>query len=222
MFIAYHGAMRKGEHMELRWNDITIDYEKEFVTFFIKKSKNGSSRSFIINDKQFFKVFTEYKDEIPQGREELYPTIHHNTGKFTKGKGRGEKWYAGLALRVANILQLDTSKNFFSHHSFRRSAATSMLEEGCSTRQIRSIGGWKSDGGMVKYLVNSEVSMKRNAGAKTTTFNNSGEPEPKRSSGNITLDVNRNDTVHNALNQLQSLVTNQTNCHNVFNVTFKN
>ena len=78
----------------------------------------------------------------------------------------------------------------YSHHSFRRSAATAAYEHGCTAQQTMHFGAWSSTNVMENYIVHTKTTKRKVAEAVLGGF----ECETSKIGNEIEKEVTRCDT----------------------------
>ena len=119
-----------------------------------------------------------------------------NEIRFTLGKSVGRVWYTGRQDIFANIpmgtnmiskvphdiakcLGLDNVPGY-AFHSFRRTAATVVADQGATSLQMQQHFGWKNDKMSMEYMSTSKTALKDVAGKLATKETNK---EPQQSEG---------------------------------------
>ena len=100
---------------------------------------------------------------FPEKVEVFYPLFHHKYKKPTRNR-RGERFFQNIAKDLAKEMGLENFSNY-SHHSFRRSSATSLHQQGKTKVQIMHLGGWQSDKVVEGYIAESNVEKRSSADA---------------------------------------------------------
>lgn len=165
VLFAINGALRCKEIAYIHWNDVELEDDGLFVSvpcsktdqnktgfrFFCPKSDDERLCALAIFDK--YKSF--FTEESIEGR--LFRKFRNN--KPTK-QPLGYHYFEKVARSIATFLQIENSEKYTSH-SFRRSAATIISNNGATVEQIKSFGRWKSTTVMEGYLENSDQNKKK-------------------------------------------------------------
>ena len=191
VYVAHNGALRVNENYSLTFDDLEVDKKNEEITITIKKelSKNGEERRFMIKDSYFFSLFLKYQAKIGNRTKFLWP-LWNNRYKIFNNQRRGQRWFQMLVKEVAKDCGLQDPESY-THHSFRRGAASAAFTENATVTQIKHLGGWKSTSVAESYVYDS-VESRRNMAKKVKL---SEEPESKGKKRKASEVVVENNTV---------------------------
>lgn len=124
LIMALDTAMRRGEILNLRWED--VDFERRVIQ--VKKTKNDQPREVPMTDRLAETLWDWKKKSLDKG------LVFANT----KGiKITSVKTAFACALRKAGITD-------FRFHDLRHTAASQMYMSGWDIKLIKEIGGWKT------------------------------------------------------------------------------
>ena len=200
--IAFSGGLRASENYHLYWEDIVLQKSNGVreIKGHLKKTKNNpQGGDFIITRNSFIEVLVQYAATFPSHDSFFYRCWNVKYKKWSKTR-KGIKFFQNIPKEMAIFLKKKNKLNF-SHHSFRRSYATSMHAAGATRQQIKMAGGWRSDKVVEHYIANSDAERRRTG----NLFAN--QPQPSSSNQNQkqeTADNNQNQKqAHNNLNQKQ-------------------
>ena len=124
LVLALNTAMRKGEILNLRWED--VDFERGVIK--VKKTKNDQPREVPMHD-MLFNTLLDWRQSNPS-----------SDYVFVKRNGQPLKFIEGsfvAALKRAGIRD-------FRFHDLRHTAASYMHMAGLDILDIKEIGGWKT------------------------------------------------------------------------------
>lgn len=159
--IGIQGALRVSELVNLEYNDVTF-LENGAVDIFIKKSKTdpaSKGHHFIITPNCNPKLccvtrLQKYMDLMDTKMGRLFRKISPS-GKPTR-QPIGINTMGTLPRFIAHFLDL-TNVDEFSGHSFRRTSATLLSEQGVSLVELKQHGRWKSSSVAERYVNNTKV-----------------------------------------------------------------
>lgn len=151
------GACRREELLKLRVDNIEDTGRLLIVT--LEDTKNKSCRKFTITeDDTPFKgciLYRKYAALRPSGLENQRVFVDYRNGKCTK-QFVGIHKIGGIPRKIATFLKLENSETY-TGHSFRRSAATMLAENGGDLLTLKKFGGWKSSAVAEQYVEESVV-----------------------------------------------------------------
>jgi site-specific recombinase XerD len=158
-------SMRLNEAHNLVWNNISLGTTEININF--KRSKiNQNQNCKIIDPIQInkFKTYVNcFRREDQNGRFFRYLNVTMNGTKANIG----ENSLGRFPSKIAKFLGLENPDEYTSH-SFRRSSATMLVENGATLPQLKQHGGWKSDSAANVYIVNSSRMQTQTAAAFAT------------------------------------------------------
>lgn len=131
LVLALNTAMRKGEILNLRWED--VDFERSVIK--VIKTKNAQPREVPMTD-SLFNTLLDWRQSNPS-----------SDYVFVKRNGQPLKFIEGsfvAALKRAGIRD-------FRFHDLRHTAASYMHMAGLDILDIKEIGGWKSMKMVARY-----------------------------------------------------------------------
>lgn len=139
LVIAVAGACRTDELCNMLLKD--VDIRDDIIIINIPTSKNGSSRKFVIIEQAWIQVVKKYVENRPtpemlrffigfRGNKPIRQNIGHNT-------------ISKMPKQIAKFLNLPNLDGF-TGHSFRRTSATILAENGGDLLTLKQHGGWKS------------------------------------------------------------------------------
>lgn len=138
------GACRREELLTLRVNDIEDTNRVIIVT--LKDTNNKVLRKFVITeDDTPFKGCTLYRKYAalrPPGLENQRVFVDYRNGKCTR-QFVGIHKIGGVPKKIAEFLNLENPEAY-TGHSFKRSAASMLAENGCAFMTLNKFGGKKS------------------------------------------------------------------------------
>jgi len=164
--VAYSSGIRSDEGYNLRrefFSKARTDRGRDYISCSPFKTKgNPAGRGFHITDPLFIKIFETYKQTFEDSSEGWFYRCWNQKYKKWNVTRKGLKFFQLVPRQIAMFL---TKPNFlkYSHHSFRRTMATSMYERGATRQQIKIAGGWKSDKVVEHYIQNSSAQLTKTA-----------------------------------------------------------
>jgi integrase len=124
LIMALDTAMRRGEILNLRWED--VDFERRAIQ--VKKTKNDQPREVPMTDRLHVTLWDWKKKRLDKG----YVFANTNGSSITTVRTA-----FAVALRKAGIKD-------FRFHDLRHTAASQMYMAGLDIKLIKEIGGWKT------------------------------------------------------------------------------
>lgn len=166
------GALRHGELYNLTLAHIVDRGHELFVT--IADTKPHRAKTFIVQQNPDTAVdpvtiYRRYLALRPDG-ERLNKAraviadavwLRYERGKCTAQR-IGKKSIAEYPKRIATFLKLPTPEAY-TGHAFRRTGATSAVNNGADLLQLKALGDWKSDSVAQGYLEDSEPAKRKRA-----------------------------------------------------------
>ncbi|MBL8992215.1 MAG: tyrosine-type recombinase/integrase [Spirochaetia bacterium] len=148
--VAYAGALRINEILEIRLTDIEID-----EGFVLIHGKGPKDRKIVLTPvaKSFLRLFLEKVRALYMERVE---------SKFLFPAKTGAKWNSSkVAKRMARYLVLADISKKLTFHAWRRSAATHLLELGADVRFISELLGHSTVMATQVYLVTTTENLRQ-------------------------------------------------------------
>lgn len=149
------GACRREELLKLRVDD--VEDTGRFLIVTLEDTKNKSCRKFTITeDDTPFKGCTLYRKYVvlrPSGLENQRVFVDYRNGKCTR-QFVGIHKIGGIPRKIATFLNLENPETY-TGHTFRRSAATMLAENGGDLLTLKKFGGWKSSAVAEQYVEES-------------------------------------------------------------------
>ena len=139
LVVGISGACRSDELMKMKIPD--INFLKEKVSIDIPDTKTHKSRSFLITDASWIKILQEYLN-LRKNIENNRFLMQYRYGKLTN-QPFGHNSISQFPKKIATFLKLPQPERF-TGHSFRRTAATLLVNSGGDVLQLKRLGGWKS------------------------------------------------------------------------------
>lgn len=149
------GACRREELLVLRVDN--IEDTGRFLIVTLEGTKNKSSRKFIITEDdtvfQGCSLYRKYAALRPSGLENQRAFVDYRNGKCTR-QFVGIHKIGRIPKQIAQFLNLDEPEKY-TGHSFRRSAATMLVENGGDLLTLKKFAGWKSSAVAEQYVEES-------------------------------------------------------------------
>lgn len=155
MVIGVAGACRTDELCNMVLDD--LDIRDDIIIINIRNSKNGTSRKFVIVERQWINVIKKYLANRPTDMSKLF--ILYRRGKHIK-QNIGHNTISKVPYVMAQYLKLQNSE-LYTGHSLRRSSATLLAENGGDLLSLKRHGGWKSATVAEGYIEESIADKKR-------------------------------------------------------------
>ena len=92
---------------------------------------------------EMFKIVESYEKSFKKRDSYFYRSWNVKSNNWSSQR-RGERFFQTTAKEIASKLKLKDS-HLYSHHSFRRSLASSLHLKGATRQQIKRAGGWRND-----------------------------------------------------------------------------
>lgn len=135
-----------------------IDAREDIIIINIPQTKNKTSRKFVIMEAQWIDMVKKYLMKRPSpDMEKLF--IGFRCGKPTR-QNMGHNTISGAPAKIANYLKLPNS-NQYTGHSFRRTSATILADNGGDILSLKRHGGWKSSTVAEGYVEDSLAEKRR-------------------------------------------------------------
>lgn len=149
------GTCRCDELLSLTVNDVE-DIGK-YIIVTLKNTKNYTTRRFTITDEgssfQPCALYRKYAALRPPRTETLRLFITYRNGKCVS-LNAGQHTISGVPKKIAGFLGLNDPESY-TGHSFRRSAATMVVNAGGDILTLKRAGGWKSSVVAESYVAES-------------------------------------------------------------------
>lgn len=180
--VGIHGALRVSEICNLTFDDITKQDDTFSVR--IKYSKTdpaGLGHSFLISKTDGsptcpYTIFEEYLAKFPLKTGRLWRKFKND--ETPSNSPIGVNTLAQYPKQIAKFLKLEGE---YSGHSFRRTSATVLADNGCSTLQLKQHGRWKSSTVAEGYVNSSKRSKLDISRLITQTQPSSSSTKPSSS-----------------------------------------
>ncbi|KAI4465068.1 phage integrase-related [Holotrichia oblita] len=135
-----------------------VDLREDIIVINIPHTKNKSCRKFVIVEPMWIDVVTRYwmirpSPDIPR----LF--IGFRSEKPTR-QNMGHNTISTSAIKIATYLKLPDANNY-TGHSFRRTSATILADNGGDILSLKRYGGWKSSSVAEGYVEESITDKKR-------------------------------------------------------------
>ncbi|XP_034938091.1 uncharacterized protein [Chelonus insularis] len=150
------GARRRQELCDTTIDNI-ID-KGDMIIVNVPRTKNDKPRSFIVQG-QFYELYKTYASLRPPKVTTQRFFLNYRKGKCTS-QVIGINSLGNMAEVVATYLKLDNPE-LYTGHTFRRTAAIILADTGANNRELKNLGGWKSDAVTEGYIENSIQNKKR-------------------------------------------------------------
>lgn len=149
----------------MKWNDVAYLNGNIFVK--IIHAKKGGEASFLIpkkiGDYEVGLDWKEYQMRVPHKDGRIWFTPHRTRDTYTD-QYVGKNQIGTYAFEIATYLgRQDADK--FTGHTFRRTSATILADEGATVLDLKRHGSWKSDSVAEGYVASS-LDAKKNIAAK--------------------------------------------------------
>lgn len=203
-----YGALRRAEICELKCTDVKI-YE-DHILIKVPPKKTQKKRTFILPKLStdlicpvfYFKKYMEVRKDKDQAR--LFIRISKRKNGFDScfNQPIGVNTIGTFPNEIARWLNL-SDPHQFTGHTFRRTAATLLAEEGGSLFQIKRLGGWKGNAvveGYIDSTTRSQIQI-ANLISSDQSGNTPQNPITKR---NINLESHQNE-----VDELERILTPQ-------------
>ena len=162
VILAYNAALRPGELYELRTTDCKLESNGNFV-FVLRQRKtqrNGVQQAFNVpasitgwtSPGHFFRSVMDARQRHTHITGD-YLFMQMRNGEMTNQR-IGEKALSSLSRDIAKFLGLNEGN--YQAYSFRRSAATTLANQGASVHQLRQFTGYHSLGVATEYIDSSK------------------------------------------------------------------
>ncbi|KAI4467934.1 hypothetical protein MML48_2g00007959 [Holotrichia oblita] len=182
LIIGIAGACRTDELCNMKVAD--VDLRDDIIVINIPHTKNKSCRKFVIVEPMWIDAVTRYlmirpSPDIPR----LF--IGFRSGKPTR-QNMGHNTISKSAIKIATYLKLPDANNY-TGHSFRRTSATILADNGGDILSLKRHGGWKSSTVAEGYVEDSITDKKRIASiVQGTTVNYEPDLPPSTSIFEVT------------------------------------
>lgn len=164
------GACRREELLLLRVDN--IEDTGRFLIVRLEDTKNKSSRKFTITEDdtpfQGCTLYRKYAALRPSGLENQRVFVDYRNGKCTR-QFVGIHKIGKIPKKIAEFLNLEEPAKY-TGHTFRRSAATMLVENGGDLLTLKKFGGWKSSAVAEQYV---EESISKKIKISKQLFNSS-------------------------------------------------
>lgn len=135
-----------------------VDVRDDIIIITIPTSKNGSSRKFVVIEPLWIRVVKRYFKTRP------IPDLPRMFLGFRGGKctrqNMGHNTISKMPQTIASFLKLKNCASY-TGHTFRRTSATILAENGGDILTLKRHGGWKSSGVAEGYIEQSIADKKR-------------------------------------------------------------
>ncbi|XP_048511125.1 uncharacterized protein LOC125502027 [Athalia rosae] len=152
------GALRTDELTNIQVRD--MKKQGNLLQVQVPKTKTMLPRSFIIPE-DCVEYVTRYQslrpENVPSGRF----FINYQNGKCT-AQVIGKNKFAGMPKEIAEFLDLPDAASY-TGHTFRRTSATMLVDNGANMETLKRHGGWKSSTVAEGYIAES-LGNKKNIG----------------------------------------------------------
>lgn len=155
LLFGIYGACRREELVKLSLDN--IEDNGKFIVVTLQDTKNKSARRYTItNDDTPFKgcdLYRKYARLRPCGMQNRRLFVDYRKGKCTK-QFVGVHKIGGIPKKIAEFLKLENPENF-TGHTFRRSSATMLADNGGDLLTLKQFGGWRSSAVAEQYVEES-------------------------------------------------------------------
>nr|XP_015835534.1 PREDICTED: uncharacterized protein LOC107397938 [Tribolium castaneum] len=149
------GACRCDELLSLTPND--VEDRGKYIIVTLRNTKNFTTRRFTITDEecrfQPCVLYRKYASLRPTQAESLRLFLTYRGGKCIS-LNAGQHTIGGIPKKIASYLKL-SEPELYTGHSFRRSAATMVVDSGGDILALKRAGGWKSSAVAEGYVEDS-------------------------------------------------------------------
>ncbi|XP_031352052.1 uncharacterized protein LOC116180103 [Photinus pyralis] len=149
------GACRGDELLKLNVEDFEDTNKNVIVT--LRITKNKKSRVFLIPKEGLpfnaYQLYQKYAEKRPQNLETRRFFIVYRKEKCVR-QVVGIHTIGGVPRKIAKFLKLKNPE-LYTGHSFRRSSATMLAENGGDLLAVKELGGWDSSAVAESYIENS-------------------------------------------------------------------
>jgi integrase len=183
LLFSINGALRGCELNRLKFGDVTI-YSDHLMVRVNNTKRNPEGRSFfLLEDKENpwkcpLKLYLEYLSALgdtPDPNGKMWRQYRDASKGFTQ-QVHGKNFFGDLPCKIAKFLKLDNPKSY-TGHAFRRTSATTAVDNGVDLLNLKRLGGWKSDTVAEGYIAESDAAKRKIA---TAVQNLDQEPEKKK------------------------------------------
>lgn len=170
--LALHSAARAGELLGLRWRMVEfIDDENGVACRLVFADTKGDEPRVVWLHGEALRLLRERRDAViaAKGDDNIADEL-----VFPGANGRGRFDYASPfadAKKAAGITN-------FKFHNLRSSSATYLAAQGASEREIRSIGGWRSNA-VNRYISHAAIDTRARTQRLADKLGSIGTKEPK-------------------------------------------
>ena len=182
--VAFSGGIRYSENHQMQWKYLTFHENPNEIVIRLPKVKgNNEGRLFVVSKPEHVQMIRDYRDTFKKvaggATADLYRSWSNLHRKWTSIR-RGKHFFQELPRDVAKYNGKPNSDDY-THHSFRRTFATTLFENGATRQEIKHGGLWRSDGAVEGYIVNSVGHARHTAKLLTNGYNQpSLEKSPNR------------------------------------------
>ncbi|EFA12762.1 hypothetical protein TcasGA2_TC010289 [Tribolium castaneum] len=149
------GACRCDELLSLTPND--VEDTGKYIIVTLRNTKNFTTRRFTITDEECrFQpcfLYRKYASLRPTQAESLRLFLTYRGGKCIS-LNVGQHTIGGIPKKIASYLKL-SEPELYTGHSFRRTAATMVVDSGGDILALKRAGGWKSSAVAEGYVEDS-------------------------------------------------------------------
>lgn len=135
-----------------------MDVRDDIIIFKIPTSKNGSSRKFVVIEPLWIQVVKKYLGRRPT--PDMPKVFIGFRGAKPTRQNMGHNTISQTPKTIATFLKLQDPESY-TGHTFRRSSATILAENGGDILTLKRHGGWKSSGVAEGYVEESISDKKR-------------------------------------------------------------
>lgn len=183
--ICVNGLLRIDDCDRIQWSDVEI--LKDGVKISVKGGKTNTPYEFMLlfdgNQGSGAVLVKDYYFSVPKDmrKGKFFKVFRQSKVENSNIEGNYIQQNLGInSLRkcpqmIAKLLNLPHPESF-TGHSFRRTGATMFANHGCSTKQLKALGRWKSEDVADRYIEHSTDFIKKNA----EIMQNIGDVEPPR------------------------------------------
>ncbi|MGA2957359.1 MAG: site-specific integrase [Thermodesulfobacteriota bacterium] len=155
--LGYHHGLRKGEILNLRWND--VDFLENKITFEGEKTIKGETREVYLHSELIQLINAEY----------AYRNIHYPSSPWVCSRyGKKITYFAKSWKRACKKVGLDN----LIFHDLRRSSIRNMIRSGISQTVAMKISGHRTPSIFRRYDITSGEDLKQ-ATKKLEIYQNS-------------------------------------------------
>lgn len=167
LILGFYGGLRKSEILSCKFENLSEEGGGFRVCFSPskKKKKNAPMIPFLVLPKEDksscpVEILKLYISQVKERKGRILKNFHQKGRKYIQDMG--ENTVKEAPKTIAKFLNLPDYKEF-SSHSFRRTSATVMADNGGSALQMKSKFGWSHESTIKEYFDHSKDGLKKAA-----------------------------------------------------------